>query len=286
MSHPHPAPAPAPSKASKKKKKNKGGQSAGGPAEAHQQPSGQFPHPADFGYPPLPLPGGAQGPYGYPDFDSIPPLEPTVPTHAHSQHTASFPLPFPFDFPAPSGEHGVGGGLGDFLNTPLAGLSAPASFNITHDDLLSTANELYRRMAEPEFGSDDAYWSSLPSHLRQFIRDAVPFNGALAPQANGQTNGQQPGGGPGGAAAGQRAMYAMAQQIVNAASQGMGLGAGVGAGLLASSVGLGPQQLSRQPPPSAEELGFHRHPNDKRRANDGVVSLDGVSDDEYEDDDG
>lgn len=280
MSHPHQPPAPAPSKASKKKKKNKG--SAAAAAAAHDQAtSGLFPHPADFGYPPLPLAGGAQ--YGYPDFDSIPPLEPTVPTHAH---TASFPLPFPFDFPAPAqGEHPQHG-LGDFLNTPLAGLSAPASFNITHDDLLSTANELYRRMAEPEFGSDDAYWSSLPSHLRQFIRDAVPFNGALASQPNGQPNGQAPGGGPGGAAAGQRAMYAMAQQIVNAASQGMGLGAGVGAGLLASSVGLGPQQLNRQPPPSAEELGFHRHPNDKRRVNDGVVSLDGVSDDEYEDDEG
>lgn len=45
-------------------------------------------------------------------------------------------------------------------------------------DLLATASSLYARMSADHPGSlpdDDAYWSSLPAHLRQFIRNALPL---------------------------------------------------------------------------------------------------------------
>ncbi|KAK8846638.1 hypothetical protein IAR55_005725 [Kwoniella newhampshirensis] len=128
----------------------------------------------------------------------------------------------------------------------LAGLSAP--FNITHDDLISAANELYKRMADPDFGADDAYWSSLPPHIRQFIRDAVPFTGTISQNTPGNTSSQ-------------RTMYQMAQQIVQAASQGMGLGQGMGANLMSGVNGMNGRQYSQ--PSIGEELGFHRHPDAK-----------------------
>ncbi|WRT65149.1 uncharacterized protein IL334_002091 [Kwoniella shivajii] len=128
----------------------------------------------------------------------------------------------------------------------LAGLSAP--FNITHDDLISAANELYKRMADPEFGADDAYWSSLPPHIRQFIRDAVPFTGTISQNTPGNNSSQ-------------RTMYQMAQQIVQAASQGMGLGQGIGANLMSGVNGMAGRQFN--PPSIGEELGFHRHPDAK-----------------------
>lgn len=90
--------------------------------------------------------------------------------------------------------------------------------DISQADLLRTADELYRRMEQPHFGSDDAYWSSLPVHLRNFIRNALPLAGNLAVLGNG--SGTLPGGVLG--AGGQRAMYALAQSIVGAANEGMG----------------------------------------------------------------
>ena len=167
--------------------------------------------------PPFNLPPGSYPPgfnYNTGDFyEENPP-----PTNA-----SPFTLPFPFDYSNFSGQPNIGGG-----------------FNITHDDLVQTANELYRRMADPNFGSDDAYWSSLPPHLRQFIREAVPFSGS--------TN-------RGTVSEGQQGMWTMAQQIVHAASQGMGLGPGVGANLLAG--------VNGRHQPLGEELGFHRHPDAK-----------------------
>ncbi|WWC59071.1 uncharacterized protein I303_101618 [Kwoniella dejecticola CBS 10117] len=131
----------------------------------------------------------------------------------------------------------------------LAGLSAP--FNITHDDLISAANELYKRMADPEFGADDAYWSSLPPHIRQFIRDAVPFTGTISQNTPGNNSSQ-------------RTMYQMAQQIVQAASQGMGLGQGIGSNLMSGVTGvngMGGNQRQFNQPSIGEELGFRRHPD-------------------------
>ncbi|WVN88889.1 uncharacterized protein L203_104104 [Cryptococcus depauperatus CBS 7841] len=133
--------------------------------------------------------------------------------------------------------------------SPLAGLSAP--FNITHDDLISAANELYKRMADPEFGSDDLYWQSLPPHIRQFIRDAVPFTGSINSGTPGNNNSQ-------------RTMYQMAQQIVQAASQGMGLGQGMGVNMTNGGKFPmpTPNQAQNQHNQSlGEELGFHRHPD-------------------------
>lgn len=108
---------------------------------------------------------------------------------------------------------------------PPSGPSSPAtstssafpSLNLTHQDLLNTANELYRRMEDPGFAQDDAYWTSLPIHLRNFIRNALPLAGNVS-----AGSGVLPGGVH--AAGGQRAMYALAQQIVSAANTGMGAG--------------------------------------------------------------
>ncbi|ODO03015.1 hypothetical protein I350_05859 [Cryptococcus amylolentus CBS 6273] len=127
------------------------------------------------------------------------------------------------------------------ITTQLAGLSAP--LNLTNDDLIYTANELYKRMmSDPEYGSDDAYWSSLPPHLRQFIRDAVPCAGTISANNPGNTSTQ-------------KTMYQMAQQIVQAASQGMGLGQMNGSAR--------PPSLSLPSQSLGEELGFHRHPDSR-----------------------
>ncbi|WVR04309.1 hypothetical protein IAU60_001309 [Kwoniella sp. DSM 27419] len=142
-------------------------------------------------------------------------------------------------------------------SSALAGLSAP--FNITHDDLISAANELYKRMADPEFGADDAYWSSLPPHIRQFIRDAVPFTGSISQNTPGNNSSQ-------------RTMYQMAQQIVQAASQGMGLGQGMGPNLMSGVNGMGRQFAQ---PSIGEELGFHRHPDAKEDEYDDEEEYDG-----------
>lgn len=121
---------------------------------------------------------------------------------------------------------------------PFAGLST--SVSITNEDLIQTANELYRRMADPKFASDDTYWASLPPHLRQFIREAVPFSPTEA-QANGSGGRDE-------------SIHSLAQRIVSVASQGMGLGQGMGASMLANGRPF-PQ------PGLGEELGFHRHPD-------------------------
>ena len=89
--------------------------------------------------------------------------------------------------------------------------------SLNQHDLARTSDELYRRMAETSFGSDDAYWSSLPVHLRNFIRNTLPLAGNLTVQGNGP--GVLPGGV--GGAGGQRSMYAMAQNIVSTAGSGL-----------------------------------------------------------------
>jgi len=138
--------------------------------------------------------------------------------------------------------------------SPFSGLSP--SINITHEDLLETANELWKRMGETAYGEDDPYWSSLPTHVRQFIREAIPFNG------NAPNNVNDP-------QATQKDLYAMAQRIVHAASQGMGL-QGVGSNLLSQVNGRAHLQAS-----IAEDLGFHRHPDAAGRA----------AEDDFEDED-
>lgn len=123
--------------------------------------------------------------------------------------------------------------------SPFGGLSQ--SINITHEDLLETANELWKRMGETQYGEDDPYWSSLPPHVRQFIREAIPFNAPSNTSNDPQAT--------------QKDLYAMAQRIVHAASQGMGL-QGVGSNLLSQVNGRAHLQAS-----IAEDLGFHRHPD-------------------------
>ena len=151
--------------------------------------------------------------------------------------TDPFSLPFPFDY----------SNLQPPLAQPLYGSAftqIASSFNITHEDLFSTASELYKRMGDSTFGSDDPYWSSLSPHVKQFIRQAMPFNGT-------STDGQ----GIPGANGSSRDMYDFAHKIVNAASQSMGLGQGVAASLLNG------RHFSQ--PGIGDELGFHRHPDSK-----------------------
>lgn len=78
-------------------------------------------------------------------------------------------------------------------------------------DLLATASDLYRRIeADPQgIPDDDAYWTSLPSHLRTFIRNALPI-GQLPSARNDSDD-------PSGRHASTQAMIAVAQQLAQAA---------------------------------------------------------------------
>lgn len=168
--------------------------------------------------------------------------------NGYSGHQSqSFPLPFLDYTVSPYNQH----------PHPFANL--PPSVNITNEDLIQTANELYRRMADPKFASDDAYWSSLPAHIRNFIREAVPFSPGDV-QANGTAGRDE-------------SIHTLAQRIVSVASQGMGL-QGVGPNIFNAAMPQPPR--GPQAPPShaglARELGFHAHP-------------DARDDDEYEEED-
>lgn len=79
-------------------------------------------------------------------------------------------------------------------------------------DLLATASDLYRRIeADPQgIPDDDAYWTSLPSHLRTFIRNALPI-GQLPASARNDVDD------PNNKQASTQAMIAVAQQLAQAA---------------------------------------------------------------------
>ncbi|CAO1615978.1 unnamed protein product [Parajaminaea phylloscopi] len=79
-------------------------------------------------------------------------------------------------------------------------------------DLLATASDLYRRIeADPQgIPDDDAYWTSLPAHLRTFIRNALPL-GQFPATGNGHPND------PNSRHASTQAMIAVAQQLAQAA---------------------------------------------------------------------
>jgi hypothetical protein len=70
-------------------------------------------------------------------------------------------------------------------------------------------------MEGSHFGTEDAYWSSLPVHLRNFIKNALPMASNVAMPGGG--SGILPGGVYG--AGGQRSMYMMAQNIFSTANR-------------------------------------------------------------------
>ena len=70
-------------------------------------------------------------------------------------------------------------------------------------------------MEGSQFGTEDAYWSSLPVHLRNFIKNALPMAGNVSMPGGG--SGTLPGGVYG--AGGQRSMYMMAQNIFSTANR-------------------------------------------------------------------
>lgn len=80
-------------------------------------------------------------------------------------------------------------------------------------DLLATASDLYRRIEADPGGipDDDAYWTSLPAHLRTFIRNALPLGQFPTTGAGGGNND------PNARHASTQAMIAVAQQLAQAA---------------------------------------------------------------------
>ena len=85
-------------------------------------------------------------------------------------------------------------------------------------DLLATASDLYRRIEADPHGlrDDEAYWKSLPAHLRTFIRNALP----LGQFASGGTTAATDPAAPADVMprhASTQAMIAVAQQLAQAA---------------------------------------------------------------------
>ncbi|CDW96608.1 hypothetical protein [Sporisorium scitamineum] len=82
--------------------------------------------------------------------------------------------------------------------------------------LLAAASELYRRIEGDTQGipDDDAYWTSLPAHLRTFIRNALPL-GHFPPAAQAALN--ENANDPANRHASTQAMIAVAQQLAQAA---------------------------------------------------------------------
>jgi len=160
------------------------------------------------------------------------------------------------------------GGVMSGLDYSASGLSPSA-----HADLVNTATELYRRMEDPSFGETEEYWTSLPSHLRNFIRNALPMStsGAfppLPPNPNGQhhhpsssnpnnilplpnTNSRLPNGASDGSRPANNTMLAMAQQIVSAAH------AGARGGTMSANAVLPPGSFD----PSSLDFAFQPHPD-------------------------
>ncbi|UZJ53029.1 hypothetical protein CBS101457_002349 [Exobasidium rhododendri] len=100
-------------------------------------------------------------------------------------------------------------------HTHLAQSTGNGPFSATAQaqaDLLATASDLYRRIeADPQgIPDDDAYWTSLPSHLRTFIRNALPI-GQLPTSAQNDVDD------PNSRQASTQAMIAVAQQLAQAA---------------------------------------------------------------------
>lgn len=176
----------------------------------------------------------------YDDEDDLPELE----TPVSVLPASSFPYP-PGGYPTSGLDGAMGaafGGVVSGLDYSASGLSPSA-----HADLVNTATELYRRMEDPSFGETEEYWTSLPSHLRNFIRNALPISpsgafpslpphaaspgganvglNAAQTRSSGQQQQQLQGSdGVGVAGGGGRpantTMLAMAQQIVSAAHAG------------------------------------------------------------------
>ncbi|WFC99961.1 Stress response protein nst1 [Malassezia yamatoensis] len=78
-------------------------------------------------------------------------------------------------------------------------------------DVLATASDLYRRIEADPVGlpDDEAYWTSLPAHLRTFIRNALPLGHLAEPGANPNALPRH---------ASTQAMIAVAQQLAQAAN--------------------------------------------------------------------
>ncbi|KAN0065505.1 Stress response protein nst1 [Thecaphora frezii] len=106
--------------------------------------------------------------------------------------------------------------LDDRLSARPPSPSAISATAQAQADLLATASDLYRRIEADPHGipDDDAYWTSLPAHLRTFIRNALPL-GQFPPSAQAALNGNP--NDPNARHASTQAMIAVAQQLAQAA---------------------------------------------------------------------
>lgn len=192
------------------------------------------------------------------------------------------PVSLPANFPYPPGVVGgypsagavMNGAMGAAFGGVMSGLDYSASglSPSAHADLVNTATELYRRMEDPSFGETEEYWTSLPSHLRNFIRNALPMSTSGAfpplppnrpnghhPQSNNQdnvlplpnSNARLPNGQADGARPANNTMLAMAQQIVSAAH------AGARGGTMTANAVLPPGSFD----PSSLDFAFQPHPD-------------------------
>jgi hypothetical protein len=117
------------------------------------------------------------------------------------------------------------------------------------------------RMEDPSFGETEEYWTSLPSHLRNFIRNALPItpSGTSFPlPSNPNANPNSPLRNNGTTSdpnridrPAQNTMLAMAQQIVSAAH------AGARGGTLTANAVLPPGSFD----PSSLDFAFQPHPD-------------------------
>lgn len=192
----------------------------------------------------------------YDDDDDLPPLDNTP----GITFTNDFPYPPASGYgsganAAAAAAAAMNGAMGAAFGGMLNGLDYPASglSPSAHADLVNTATELYRRMEDPTFGETEEYWTSLPSHLRNFIRNALPIapSGAFGnvpnnamPRSNGADRSTSPLPQPNS-----NTMLAMAQQIVSAAH--------------ANAKGVMGQANGVMPPfdPTSLDFAFQPHPD-------------------------
>ena len=247
----------AASKKKKKKAAKRAAQQAAGGGQATLPPLG-----GQIGF------DGA-GQEGYDDdLDDLPALE----------HPVSLPANFPYPPGVVGGYPSAGavmnGAMGAAFGGVMSGLDYSASglSPSAHADLVNTATELYRRMEDPSFGETEEYWTSLPSHLRNFIRNALPMStsGAFPPLPPNRPNGHHPGntnpdntlplpntnqrlanGQADGTRPANNTMLAMAQQIVSAAH------AGARGGTMTANAVLPPGSFD----PSSLDFAFQPHPD-------------------------
>jgi ribosomal protein S14 len=85
-----------------------------------------------------------------------------------------------------------------------ARLNATAAAQVAQAELIATANDLYRRMDTPD---EDDYWSSMPSHIKNFVK--MTYNQSTNPNVNQNERAKA------------QSMFAIAQQMIDSGANRM-----------------------------------------------------------------